>query len=195
MTISLTPTNSDFENGPRPIEALISYRGDFRYRIHEAILGEFARQETAGLLSRSELATRIHKKKEQITRWLGAPNNFESDTISDLLFGMGKRLSIQVVDLDSEVVSTATATKVVADSVTIPNNFLPERMGVPPDCASAQIARPVGSNVNKGKMAPWARRRMMGRIRRRKTGGLIGDEGVAKSVTWDDASPLRVANA
>jgi len=39
-------------------------------------------------MSRAELARRIKKKPEQITRWLNTPGNLSLSTLSDLLLGI-----------------------------------------------------------------------------------------------------------
>jgi hypothetical protein len=54
------------------------------------VVEEFQKQEAAGLLSKADVARRIHRKPEQITRWLGAPGNWELETVSDLLLAISK---------------------------------------------------------------------------------------------------------
>jgi DNA-binding phage protein len=61
---------------------------------HQAMLIEFEKAEKNGLTKR-ELARRIGKKPEQITRWLSYPGNLTLDTIAEILVGMG----IQVENL------------------------------------------------------------------------------------------------
>jgi transcriptional regulator with XRE-family HTH domain len=41
-------------------------------------------------LSKSELALRLGKGKDQISRWLNSPSNMEIDTLSDLLFAISE---------------------------------------------------------------------------------------------------------
>lgn len=83
-------SNSSPESGAEPIPmAKIAYfRQRLKNRIHQLVLREFRRFERQGL-SRSELARRIHRRPEQITRWLGNPSNWTLDTLSDLMIGMG----------------------------------------------------------------------------------------------------------
>lgn len=44
--------------------------------------------ESSGM-TRASLSRRLHKRPEQITRWMSSPGNLEIDTISDLLDAMG----------------------------------------------------------------------------------------------------------
>lgn len=78
---------------PIPEETLVYFRTRLRLRLQEFILREFARQqtrtrETGGRFTRADLARRIHRKPELVTRWLGHACNLETDTLSDLLLGM-----------------------------------------------------------------------------------------------------------
>lgn len=82
-----------------PIGKLAYFRGRLSNRIHELVLEAFAHLEAAGGITRADLARRIGKKPEQITRWLGNPGNWESDTVSDLLLGMGFEPRLSLIDL------------------------------------------------------------------------------------------------
>ncbi len=104
-----------------PIGTLAYFRGRLSNRIHELVLSEFARQEHENKTSRAELARKIGRKPEQITRWLGSPGNWTLDTISDLLLGMGLELGLSIKSLFGEqttnemtiaVYSTANSTSV-----------------------------------------------------------------------------------
>lgn len=55
---------------------------------HQAMLSRFGEAEKNGLTKR-ELARRIGKKPEQITRWLSYPGNLTLDTIAAIFVGMG----------------------------------------------------------------------------------------------------------
>jgi hypothetical protein len=79
-----------------PVGKLAYFRARLAGRVHQALLGLFARQEKERKLSRGELANRIHRKPEQITRWLSYPNNLTLDTASDLFIGLGYEID-QVV--------------------------------------------------------------------------------------------------
>jgi hypothetical protein len=56
-------------------------------RLYDYILRKFAEQEEHGL-TRAQLARRIGKSPEVVTRLLGAPGNWTIDTVSDLLVGI-----------------------------------------------------------------------------------------------------------
>ena len=94
MTISQTaPVWTEVYNSPQVSLKTLGYlRAQFRNRLHQLILTEFKKKEKHGF-TKADLARRIHKKPEQITRLLGAPGNWTLDTVSDLLLGMGGRLA------------------------------------------------------------------------------------------------------
>ena len=68
--------------------------------IHQAMLGVFGRIEKQGDFTRKDLAHRIGRKPEQITRWFSYPGNLTLGTVSDILLGMGYEVeSVTLVDL------------------------------------------------------------------------------------------------
>jgi hypothetical protein len=68
--------------------------------IHQAMLKLFGRLEHLGTFTRRELARRIGRKPEQITRWFSYPGNLTLATVSDIFLGMGYELeSITLTDL------------------------------------------------------------------------------------------------
>jgi hypothetical protein len=71
-----------------PPEKLAYFQERTRNRLHAYILNKFIEKEIAGVLSRAELARRIGRKPEVISRMLGAPGNWTIGTISDLLIGI-----------------------------------------------------------------------------------------------------------
>lgn len=94
----LTPSSSEDknQNEPLPNGVLAYFRARLSNRIHEIVLTEFAVREREGCLTRAELARRIRRKPEQITRWMGSPGNWTLDTVSDLLLGMGLEPALSV---------------------------------------------------------------------------------------------------
>ncbi len=102
-----TPISSDTGGAGTaiPVAMLAYFRGRFGNKIHELVLAEFAAQEREGKTSRAELARKIRRKPEQITRWLGSPGNWTLDTLSDLLLGMGLEPVVSARSLASEHVS------------------------------------------------------------------------------------------
>ena len=85
-----TPFLSEIIEGARiPEEKLAYFRSRLKNRLHAMVLFQFVSLERDRNFTKAELARRLGKKPEQITRWLGAPGNWTIDTISDLLLGMG----------------------------------------------------------------------------------------------------------
>ena len=91
---------SEILKGERiPTAKLAYFRGRLSNRIHALVLEEFARLESEGKINRADLARRIARKPEQITRWLGSAGNWTFDTFSDLMLGMGLEPDLGVISL------------------------------------------------------------------------------------------------
>lgn len=85
-----TPFLSEILNGEKiPIGKLAYFRQRFRDHLYDLVIGEFLKQEQAGL-TKADIARRIGRRPEQITRWLGAPGNWTIETVSDLLLAIAK---------------------------------------------------------------------------------------------------------
>jgi hypothetical protein len=70
--------------------------------IHQALLKLFCKLESDRSFTRRELADRIGRKPEQITRWFSYPGNLTLGTVSDICVGMGYELeSVTLVNLKS----------------------------------------------------------------------------------------------
>lgn len=82
-----------------PLRTIAYFRTKLRYALHDLVLREFLQQEDSHRINKAELARRIHKKPEQVSRWLGAPGNWTIDSVSDLLVGMGAELDVAVFHL------------------------------------------------------------------------------------------------
>ena len=92
-----------------PQKALGYFRARLKNRLHELILIEFMKLEKKRGFTKSDMAKRIHKKPEQITRLLGAPGNWTLDTVSDLLLAMGYELSAQAKRFDEAEIRAVTS--------------------------------------------------------------------------------------
>ncbi len=73
-----------------PLGTLSYFRERFRDRLYDLVAEEFLKQEKEGNLTRAEVARRIGRRPEQITRWLAAPGNWTLETVSDLLLAVAK---------------------------------------------------------------------------------------------------------
>lgn len=100
MTTSQTSFLSEILSGqPIPIGKLAYFRARLSNRIHELVLSEFMRLSEGGKITKAELAKRIGRKPEQVTRWLGASGNWTIETLSDLLLAMGREPKLALIDL------------------------------------------------------------------------------------------------
>jgi hypothetical protein len=70
-----------------PESKRVYFQTRLRNRLFDYIVGLFVREQKRGL-TKAALARRIGKSPEVINRWLGAPSNLETDSISDLLLGI-----------------------------------------------------------------------------------------------------------
>lgn len=88
MTTRATPFLSELASGePIPAHKLAYFRARTRNRLYNFIVRKFLEKEQGGL-SKADLARRIGKKPEVISRLIGAPGNWTIDTVSDLLLGI-----------------------------------------------------------------------------------------------------------
>ena len=85
------PFLSEVLNGDKIPPGTLSYfRERFRDRLYDLVMEEFLRQGAASGLTRADVARRIGRRPEQITRWFGAPGNWTLETVSDLLLAVAK---------------------------------------------------------------------------------------------------------
>lgn len=85
---------------PIPEGKLAYFRERGKNRLYDFIIGRFVAREKASQLTRADLARRINKKPEQITRWLASPSNWTLDTISDLMLAIyGSELGFSEIPL------------------------------------------------------------------------------------------------
>jgi hypothetical protein len=128
---------------PIPIGKLAYFRGRLSNRIHELVLEEFARLESEKKITRAELARRINRKPEQITRWLAMPGNLESDTVSDLLLGMGYELGVSLMSLTAETSKQESETLPKSGTLDAANDpELPSRkLDVEPDQGTSPLPK------------------------------------------------------
>jgi hypothetical protein len=73
---------------PIPLEKRAYFHARVLNHFYQFVLGKFLEEEEAGRLTKAELARRIDRKPEVITRLLGAPGNWGLETATDLLLGI-----------------------------------------------------------------------------------------------------------
>lgn len=73
------------------------FRARLKNKLHALVVQEFVELEKRGEITRADLAKRMNKRAEQVTRLLGAPGNWTLDTVSDLLLAMGCELHPEMV--------------------------------------------------------------------------------------------------
>lgn len=86
-----------------PPAKLAYFRARLGNQLHAMVLQRFANEERAGRITRAQLARRIGKKPEQVTRWLGSRGNWTIETLSDLLIGLGCELKPEIIDLKEKI--------------------------------------------------------------------------------------------
>lgn len=75
---------------------LIYFRARTKNRAHDEVLAYFLKCAKSSGLTKAQLARRLGRRPEQITRWLSAPSNWTLDTVSDLLTAMEAELGVSV---------------------------------------------------------------------------------------------------
>jgi hypothetical protein len=73
---------------PIPLEKRAYFHARVLNSFYQFVLGKFLEEERAGRLTKAELARRIERKPEVISRLLGAPGNWGLETATDLLLGI-----------------------------------------------------------------------------------------------------------
>src|SRR5438270_926046 len=75
------------------------FQARMRNRIHDLVLSSFLEAAEQKGVTKADIARRLGKKPEQITRWLAAPGNWTFNTASNLLLALGQELNFEIVDL------------------------------------------------------------------------------------------------
>ena len=88
-----------------PLGTLSYFRERFRDRLYDLVMEEFLKQDAETGLTRAEVARRIGRRPEQITRWFGAPGNWTLETVSDLLLAVaGAEPDVDLLPLEGRPV-------------------------------------------------------------------------------------------
>jgi hypothetical protein len=77
---------------------LAYFRARQSNRVYESVFKAFVGAE----ITKADLARRLKKKPEQITRWLSGPGNWTLDTVSDLLLALGSEMTFVVTSLNAK---------------------------------------------------------------------------------------------
>lgn len=89
ITSQETAPLSEIESRKTVPPVVLSYfQARLKNRLHDFIISKFFEMEKSHGLTKADLARRIGRKPEVITRLLGAPGNWTLDTVSDLLIGI-----------------------------------------------------------------------------------------------------------
>lgn len=109
------------------------YRFRLRNKIHQLVIEQYLKLEAGGL-TKAEIARRIKKRPEQVTRLLGAPGNWTIDTVSDLLLAMGSELALSIALVEGERESLSPSNFRVLDNILVMN---PIKLSKQAEAASA----------------------------------------------------------
>ncbi|HEV7731418.1 MAG TPA: helix-turn-helix transcriptional regulator [Candidatus Binatia bacterium] len=143
-----------------PETTRLYFRERMRIRLHQFMLREFVRRMRATGMTKRDLAKRIDKKPEQVTRWLGRPSNMTLDTISDLLLAMGMEPSFSARRLVPEAQELAESDAVeagIGDAITRrdPPQLMaviqPRRDAEPPFLPVGHPSAPLSAGVKVGE--------------------------------------------
>jgi hypothetical protein len=99
QTQLLNELRAGHDGPPIPESKRVYFQERFRGRMFDFLVGRFIQEQRNGL-TKAKLARRIGKSPEVVNRWLGAPSNLTSDSISDLLIGIcGEEMVTDAVSL------------------------------------------------------------------------------------------------
>jgi hypothetical protein len=73
---------------PIPLEKRAYFHARVLNNFYQFVLQKFLEEERAGRLTKAELARRIERRPEVVSRLLGAPGNWGLETATDLLLGI-----------------------------------------------------------------------------------------------------------
>lgn len=76
------------EGLPIPLEKRAYFHARVLNSFYQFVLEKYLEEERAGRLTKAELARRIERRPEVVSRLLGAPGNWGLETATDLLIGI-----------------------------------------------------------------------------------------------------------
>jgi hypothetical protein len=104
MTTSLTQSSISAlpSDGKPTADQFIYFARRFKNELHNEVLRRFIEEQRVNNLTKAELARRLGRDPAQVNRWLGAPKNWETETVSQLLLAMGYLPTISSVKLGAQ---------------------------------------------------------------------------------------------
>jgi DNA-binding phage protein len=101
MTTSPKMLLTDAIFSDEPLTAFQQAYFDERYRnrLHAEVLRLFENEAKRNGLTKANLARRLNKRPEQLTRWLSAPGNWTLETVSRLMLAMHHEPAVGAIDL------------------------------------------------------------------------------------------------
>lgn len=96
MILHQTSQSSDVYDQVVPLGMRTYMQEQLKNALYQEIMKRFLDLEDQGCINRAQLARRIEKKPEQITRWLGASGNLTLRSVSDLLAGLECEVDINI---------------------------------------------------------------------------------------------------
>ena len=95
------PKTADYYTQPQDFDADPAFAADY---IKSQFVEEILQAMDAQNLSRTELAERLGKTKQYISRVLNETANFTIETMVEISHALGKRLVVQLVEPDKRIV-------------------------------------------------------------------------------------------
>ena len=87
------------DDQPLSIGNKVYFRERFKAHLHSIIADLFMEKEADGRLTRADLARKVGKRPEQITRILNTSGNLRLETISDILLALGYEAKVNPIRL------------------------------------------------------------------------------------------------
>ena len=138
MTTSQTSSLSKPTGSEKvPASTFVYMQTRLRRRIHSLILKEFAESG----LSQADLARRLGKKPDVVSRWLAAPANLRLSTLSDLLFAIkgGEIVDEMHYPLELAARNSSVPEWLIADTTKIVPSTLPEELSLTGSSTAVRI--------------------------------------------------------
>lgn len=98
MTTYLTQLMNELD-GPKIGEFYVNY---FRERFRGQVNDELVEALEENGMKKADVARKLDRRPEQITRWLSAPCNLEMDSLSDIALALGLVPTIRLIKIGDE---------------------------------------------------------------------------------------------